>query len=219
MPKTADIFNHTVNHTVNQAVNLRRRAVAHLTTGSRPDDTRSSQTDAMAVLMGLSSSPATASDALAVLHELQVHQVELDLQNEELRASRLELENALARQRYMFEHAPAGLLVLDISTLLCDLNLAAARLLGAPREQLLGRALVSWLSATSSNLLGDLLAEVGNKNGDADGVGLSEGDGWAHSAVTLSTRSESPAHWQAVVNRDSTRDRFLLVLMATPSTA
>ena len=209
MPKTADTFSQTVD----RAVSLRRRAVAHLTGGSRLDDTRTSPTDAMAVLMGLSSSPATASDALAVLHELQVHQVELDLQNEELRASRLELENALARQRYVFEHAPVGLLVLDISAVLCDVNLAAARLLGAPREQLLGRALVSWLSATSGNLLGNLLAKARDWNGDGDS------DGWAASPVTLSTRSESSAHWQAVVNRDSTPDRFLLVLMAKPSTA
>lgn len=209
MPKTSD----TSNHAVTQAVSLRRRAVAHLTAGSRPDDSRASPTDAMAVLMGLSSSPATASDALAVLHELQVHQVELDLQNEELRASRLELENALVQQRYVFDHAPAGLLIVDASTVLCDLNLAAARLLGAPREQLLGLALDSWLSAASGNLLGILLVEARDRTCDGD----SEGGGCVASPVTLITRSELPAHWQAVVNRDSTPGRFLLVLMATPS--
>jgi hypothetical protein len=54
---------------------------------------------------------ATLSEAEArrVLHELQVHQLELEMQNEELRISRREVEAALARYAGLFDFAPIGL--------------------------------------------------------------------------------------------------------------
>ena len=200
MPKTAN----TSNHAVNQAVGLRRRAMAHLTAGSRPDDRRASPSDALAVLMDLSTSPATAGDALAVLHELQVHQVELDLQNEELQASRFELENALARQRYAFDHSPAGLLMVDAATVVCDINLAAARLLGAARDQWLGQTLTSLLSADSVDALRQLLAKADDRDAsDTSPVLL----------LSSGAPGAPPRHWHAMANRDNAPGRFLLVLM------
>ena len=196
MPKTIE--------KLNQAVSLRRRAVEHLCAGNRPDDRRSSPTDAMAVLMGLSSSPATAGDALAVLHELQVHQVELDLQNEELSASRVELEHALARQRYGFEHAPAGFLIVDATTMVCDINRAAARLLGAPRDQLLGQALASFLSIDSGNALHHLLAQARDRDESDASPGL---------LLSAGPSGAEPRRWQVMVNRDSTPGWFLLVMV------
>ena len=77
---------------------LRERATTQLTNGIRSDLSRTSTSEAMGVLFKLASSPSTAGDALALLHELQVHQVELELQHEELRRSRVELENDLVRQ-------------------------------------------------------------------------------------------------------------------------
>lgn len=57
---------------------LRLRAVSQLTAGARTQ--RTGAVEAMAALLQLASSPTTAREALALVHELQVHQVELDMQ-------------------------------------------------------------------------------------------------------------------------------------------
>lgn len=137
---------------------LRERATTQLTGGVRSDLSRASTSQAMGVLFKLASSPSTASDALALLHELQVHQVEVEMQHEELRRSRVELESDLVRQIAYVEHAPAALVVMDAATVLCEINPAGARLLGAARNDLLGRPLLGLLSAASSETLQTLLA-------------------------------------------------------------
>jgi hypothetical protein len=71
---------------------LRRRALAQLRVPAGSHEARLNSSAALGVLHELASSPSTAEAALALLHELQVHQVELDLQDEELRRSRAELE-------------------------------------------------------------------------------------------------------------------------------
>lgn len=188
----------------NEVASLRLRAVAQLSTGSHPDDRRTSPSDAMAVLMGLSSSATTASDALAVLHELQVHQVELDLQNEELRASRVDLETALARHRYRQEHLPVACLGVDSATVVCDVNLAAEHLMGVPIDQILGKTLTSFLTETSGSALRDLLGRASVRD-ESDPCG----------ALWL-TPSGLSNPWLATINRDGTPGRFLLVLMLAP---
>src|SRR5512134_1516594 len=139
---------------------LRLRALARLTGTSDPKDTRASSAAALAVLHQLASSPATAADALKVLHELQVHQVELDLQEEELRRAVAELEAALYRQVQIYDFVPAGCFTVDRSTALSELNSTGARLLGFDRDALLGRALDSFLEPDSSRALHAVLARV-----------------------------------------------------------
>ena len=142
--------------------NLRERATAQLTNGNRIEPARISASEAMAVLFKLASSPSTAYDALALLHELQVHQVEVDMQHEELRQSRFALENDLIRQLSHIECAPAGFLVVDENTVLSETNPAGARLLGNASNDLLGRPLANFLSASSGERLKKMLAQVRN---------------------------------------------------------
>jgi PAS domain S-box-containing protein len=120
-------------------------------------DTRASQIDALAVVHKLASSPTTAADAIAVLHELQVHQVELELQQEELRRSQIELESALRRQIALVERAPVGYMTIDVNTVLREINPAGARLLGEAREDLLGKPLAAFLADNSIDALQTLL--------------------------------------------------------------
>lgn len=139
---------------------LRQRALSQLV-GARPQAPgRPSPAAALAVLHTLASSPTTAADALALLHELQVHQVELELQDEELRRSHSELEAELNRQRTLVDHAPVAYLTLDASSCVHELNHAAARLLGAPRDTLQGALLTRLLSSRSAQALITLLAGV-----------------------------------------------------------
>jgi diguanylate cyclase (GGDEF)-like protein/PAS domain S-box-containing protein len=79
-----------------------------------------------------------ASDDSALLHELQVHQAELEAQNQALREVQTELE--IARDRYLdlYESAPVGYLTLDANQAVEQVNLTAARLFGLDRAALLG---------------------------------------------------------------------------------
>lgn len=143
-----------------QASALRRRAVSQLRGGTDAVDAHQSAASALEVLHTLASAPETATDALALLHELQVHQVELDLQAEELRSARTELEITLFRQTQLYEAAPVALCTLDEHGALCELNLAAEVLLGAGRELLRGRTLALLLEPSSAVLLDGLLGRL-----------------------------------------------------------
>lgn len=132
---------------------LRRRAKVLLDEGRVPDAGRYNASEALRVLCRLALEQGTAPDALALLHELQVHQVELDLQTEELRASRTELEAALWRQTRLYECAPVALFNLDAQGRLRELNRKAEALLGAGRDELLGQPLARWLAPAGAAAL------------------------------------------------------------------
>jgi PAS domain-containing protein len=135
---------------------LRSRAVTHL---KGPG----AQTDASAafrVLYELASSPSTAPSALALLHELQVHQVEVDLQAEELRRSRVELEISLNRQVQLYDHSPVGQYRVDGNAVLSELNRTGAILLGSERDSLRGRSLESFLTPDSASTLRAMFGAV-----------------------------------------------------------
>lgn len=71
------------------------------------------------------------------LHELRVHQVELEIQNEELRRTQHELEISHAQYIELYDHAPLGYLTLDEYGRMERVNITAANLLGTTRESLL----------------------------------------------------------------------------------
>ncbi|MDP2006863.1 MAG: PAS domain-containing protein [Rubrivivax sp.] len=145
---------------VESILDLRERALTHMRDSAPRTADRANPTRALAALHTLASSPETAGDALALLHELQLHQVELELQHEELRRSLVELESALGRQTARVDHAPVAFLTLDATTRLCELNPAAARLLGASVADLQGQPLTRFLSPRSATALFTLLARV-----------------------------------------------------------
>jgi PAS domain S-box-containing protein len=76
-----------------------------------------------------------------LVHELRVHQIELELQNEELRRAQEELEASRARYFDLYDLAPAGYVTISTLGLITEANLAAAALLGAPRNALVGQPL------------------------------------------------------------------------------
>lgn len=102
---------------------------------------------ALRVLFDLASSPDTVHDALALLHELQVHQVELDLQNEELQAARSELETAWARQIQLHDASPSAQVILDSAGHLTACNARALQCLNLHSQEGRGQRLLSCLDA------------------------------------------------------------------------
>lgn len=135
---------------------LRHRATLRLADGAGAQ-----ASDALSVLHLLASSPDTAADALALLHELQVHQVELEIQAEELRESREELEAALRRQIELYEFQPVGCFTVDAGLVVLELNRAGAAMLGMERDDACGSSLDSFLSPVGKRSMRELIADAG----------------------------------------------------------
>jgi hypothetical protein len=83
-------------------------------------------------------SSVTQPELKHLFEELQIHQVELELQNEQLDAARSQLELALNESCALYDFSPVGSVSLDASGQICKLNLAAASLLGGERGRLMG---------------------------------------------------------------------------------
>jgi formate hydrogenlyase transcriptional activator len=79
--------------------------------------------------------------ARQVLHELRVHQIELEMQNEELRRAQGELEASQARYFDLYDLAPVGYFTLSEQGLILEANLTAATLLGLARDALVKQPL------------------------------------------------------------------------------
>lgn len=77
----------------------------------------------------------------ALIHELQVHQIELEMQNEELQQAQEKLAAAHDRYFDLFDLAPVGYFLLDEEGIILDVNLSGTNLLGVQRSQLLGKPL------------------------------------------------------------------------------
>lgn len=80
---------------------------------------------------------APSFDELHILHELQVHQIELEMQNEQLRQTQLALEESNDRYFDLYEFAPIGYLCISNHGLISELNWKATAMFGLGRKQLL----------------------------------------------------------------------------------
>jgi PAS domain S-box-containing protein len=83
----------------------------------------------------------TEDDTQRLVHELQVHQIELEMQSEELWQSRAEAEAGLEHYTELYDFAPVGYLILGRDGAIRKVNLAGADLLGVERARLVGRRL------------------------------------------------------------------------------
>jgi PAS domain S-box-containing protein len=105
---------------------LRRQAEARL---SEKQKSQRSQTDA----------GRTAHDTQRLVQELQIHQIELEMQNEHLEQARAETEAALDLYTDLYEFAPAGYFTLDREGTIRRANLTGSGLLGVDRSRLVNR--------------------------------------------------------------------------------
>ena len=97
----------------------------------------------------LALSPAATRE---LLHELQVHQIELEMQNDELRRAEHELDVSRARFFNLYDLAPVGYCSVSEQGLIQQANLAAATLLGATRSTLAKQPLSRYIFKADQDL-------------------------------------------------------------------
>lgn len=106
----------------------------------------------------IASARVDASDVMppvqekSLLHELRVHQVELEMQNEELRQAQAALEAARTRYFDLYDLAPVGYITLSDKNLICEANLRAATLLGIPRGELARQPLARFIESEDQGI-------------------------------------------------------------------
>ncbi len=93
--------------------------------------------------------PKSAADSQRLLHELEIHQIELEMQNAELQKARDELDAALEKYTDLYDFAPVGYFSIDESGTILEANLTGATLLGVERSRLINRRLLLFVSPTS----------------------------------------------------------------------
>ncbi|KHK03788.1 ATP-binding protein [Desulfovibrio sp. TomC] len=84
----------------------------------------------------------SVADLARIIHELRVNQIELELQNDELRRTQAELAETRDRYANLFDFAPAGYFTLDLRGVILAANLKGSTMLGIPRNELLGKPFV-----------------------------------------------------------------------------
>jgi len=104
--------------------------------------------------------PVIETDSLKLLHELQVHQIELEMQNEELCQANEKAETALKKYTMLYDFAPMGYYTLDSDGSICDLNFTGAELLGEKRFSLVNANFKLFVSEKSQSVFHKFLNKV-----------------------------------------------------------
>jgi PAS domain S-box-containing protein len=102
--------------------------------------------------------PQSPAEIERLLHELHVHQIELEMQNRALREAQQALEDSRDRYAQLYDFAPVGYLTLDRAQCIAEINLTGAALLGVERARLLGQPFVFYVVAADQVILRQHLA-------------------------------------------------------------
>ncbi|MBI5510397.1 MAG: GAF domain-containing protein [Deltaproteobacteria bacterium] len=142
----------------------------------------------------------TLEDAQRLVHELQVHQIELELQNEELEGARDEAEAALERYTELYDFAPVGYVTLGRDGTIRKTNLAGARILRVDRSRLVGGRFGLFVANDSRARFNAFLESVFEK------------EGREACDVAIRTESDEPlwTHLEGVASEDGQECRAVL---------
>jgi diguanylate cyclase (GGDEF)-like protein/PAS domain S-box-containing protein len=154
---------------------------------------RSLRRKAEAKLAQAPSTPIAASTADELLHELQVHQIQLEMQNENLVRAQTLLSESHARYVELYDFSPVGYLTLTPQGVISRINPAAAELLGQPREKLLKRNLKYFFLPECHERIEHLITDAAQKDDRlATELVLKRFDGSAFNAELICRRMIPP---------------------------
>lgn len=104
--------------------------------------------------------PVIEADVKKLIHELQVHQIELEMQNEELQKTYETAETALKKYTILYDLAPMGYFTLDSEGSISELNFAGADMLGDRRFSLVNSNFKLFVSEDSKSVFDNFFSKV-----------------------------------------------------------
>jgi PAS domain-containing protein len=105
------------------------------------------------------------TDAIKLLHELQVHQIELEMQNDELIQANATAEAALKKYTMLYDFAPMGYFTLDPDGSIFELNFTGAEMLGDKRYSLVNTNFKLFVSEDSRPVFDKFFSKIYSKKG------------------------------------------------------
>lgn len=149
---------------------------------------------------------------LKLIHELQVQQIELEMQNEELRQTQLQLETMQTRYFDLYDRAPISYCTTNELGVILEANLATSELLGEPRSDLVGQRISHYISKEFQDdyyLCRRLLYATGDRQGCELRLTIPEGEPlWVYLTITASQDNQGNMV-QRVVLTDITEAKIL----------
>lgn len=150
-------------------------------------------------------------ETLQTLHELRVHQIELEMQNEELRRAQVELDTARARYFDLYDLAPVGYCTLSEQGLILEANLTAAGLLGVSRGGLVKQPITRFIFKEDQDLYylhRKQLFETGTPQACEIRMLCQDGTQfWAHLAATAAQEADGAPVCRLVMSDIADRKR------------
>lgn len=145
--------------------------------------------------------PLTEADSLRLLHELEVHRIELQMQNAELRRARDDAETALEKYTDLYDFAPVAYFTLDRNGVIRGVNLTGAALMGIERSRLIGRRFTL------------IVADQARSSFDAFFEKVFSSGGKETCEVTLQTQKKGPiyARIEAVAGKSAQESRLAVI--------
>lgn len=111
----------------------------------------------------ISGSQLSEAEILKLIHELEVHQIELQMQNEELLEAKEKADQESNRFTELYDFAPSGYFTLTREGQIIELNLVGAKLLGIERSRLKNRLFGSFVAEGSLSIFNQFILDVFNK--------------------------------------------------------
>ncbi len=146
------------------ASELRRLAEARLGNGPKSRPTKPEKTGSL--------------DSHRLLHELQVHQIELEMQNTELQEARDRMELLLEQYTDLYDFAPVGYFTLNSDSKIQLANLTGASLVGIARSRLVGQSFAMLVTAelrpAFQSFLKQVFADPSKQEGDFEVLGKNQ---------------------------------------------
>jgi PAS domain S-box-containing protein len=152
----------------------------------------------------------------ALVHELQVHQIELEMQNETLRRTQLQLVAMQARYFDLYDLAPVSYCTVNETGIILEANLASAEMLGEARSSLVGQRISRFIRKDFQDayyLCKKLLFSTGERqNCELHMLRIDDSDFWVNLAITSAQGSNGDTLVRMVLT-DITSTKVLALAM------